>query len=365
MVILQFFRYFLFFLIGAWFLAIVKVFLLEENTTLFKRTAPIPILSKIKKPAELKETVIEPIHKLNYIISNSVDQENSNLDGNNNLVLPPLSTDWLAIHAAAVTSNLQQEQQQQQQQFQLSKHQNEERSLKNVHEPPPIVPGQFRTPPKQQQAKSSNSKNNHQNHDSSLASSSSSKANQVKAAYELQWPPITIDGKIPIEDGTDKMPIINLKVPRFWSPSPEQEMNKIGSKIQDQGTIFLMIASYRDFQCRETITSAFSRADHPERLFVGAVDQTVPGDIGCLDLEIPCSVDPKQPICIYRKQIAIYTMDAQYATGPVTARHIGDRLYRGQYFVMQMDAHCLFIRHWDTKIISQWKSTHNEMAVLR
>ena len=57
-------------------------------------------------------------------------------------------------------------------------------------------------------------------------------------------------------------------------------------------------------------------------------------------------------------------MDASTATGPVTARHIGDRLYRGQYFVMQMDAHCPFTRHWDVSIINQWKSTHNEMAVL-
>lgn len=31
---------------------------------------------------------------------------------------------------------------------------------------------------------------------------------------------------------------------------------------------------------------------------------------------------------------------------------------------MQMDAHCLFVRHWDTLIINQWKSTNNEMAVL-
>jgi hypothetical protein len=57
-------------------------------------------------------------------------------------------------------------------------------------------------------------------------------------------------------------------------------------------------------------------------------------------------------------------MDAQFATGPVTARHVGDRMYRGEYFAMQMDAHCLFVRHWDSKIIEQWRSTHNEMAVL-
>ncbi len=180
----------------------------------------------------------------------------------------------------------------------------------------------------------------------------------------LQWPPVAADGSIPSKDGFDIMPIIDLKVPKFWVPKPDQDWNQVGSKINGEETIFLMIASYRDFQCRETITSAFMRADHPERLFIGAVDQVVAGDTGCLDIEIPCSVDNTQPICKYRDQISIFTMDAQQATGPVTARHVGDRMYRGQYFVMQMDAHCSFVRHWDTSIIGQWKNAHNEMAVL-
>jgi [Skp1-protein]-hydroxyproline N-acetylglucosaminyltransferase len=97
----------------------------------------------------------------------------------------------------------------------------------------------------------------------------------------------------------------------------------------------------------------------------GAVDQVVDGDIGCLDIDIPCEEDPTQMICIYRSQIAVYKMDATLATGPVTARHVGDRMYRGEYFVMQMDAHCHFVEHWDRYIILQWKSTRNEMAVLR
>ena len=90
----------------------------------------------------------------------------------------------------------------------------------------------------------------------------------------------------------------------------------------------------------------------------------MPGDIGCLDIDIPCSQDPTQMICKYRSQISVYQMDGAYATGPVTARHVGDGMYRGQYFVMQMDAHCLFVNHWDTMIIDQWRLSHNEMAVL-
>ena len=167
-----------------------------------------------------------------------------------------------------------------------------------------------------------------------------------------------------IDEGYDTLKLTGLQVPRFWEAKPGEDLNKVGSKVNGEETIFLMIASYRDFQCRETIASAFNKADHPERLFIGAVDQISEGDVGCLDLEVPCSEDPNRRICQYWNQISIYKVKAELSTGPVTARHIGDRMYRGQYYVMQMDAHCLFVRHWDSKLIDQWKSTHNEMAVL-
>ena len=48
-----------------------------------------------------------------------------------------------------------------------------------------------------------------------------------------------------------------------------------------------------------------------------------------------------------------------------SARHVGDRMYRGETYVMQMDAHCQFVNHWDTLLIKQWSQTQNEMAVLR
>lgn len=180
----------------------------------------------------------------------------------------------------------------------------------------------------------------------------------------LSWPPVQLDGTVNPQDGFDIMPITKLSVPMFWTPPANQPITSIGSRVNGRETIFLMIASYRDFQCRETIASAFERADHPERLFVGAVDQVAEGDIGCTDTTVSCEEDPSQTLCKYRNQIAVYKMDASMATGPVTARHIGDRLYRGQYFVMQLDAHCMFIRHWDELIINQWKQTGNEMAVL-
>ena len=140
----------------------------------------------------------------------------------------------------------------------------------------------------------------------------------LKKASDLAWPPVQQDGTISVSDGVEIMPVIGLKVPRFFMPPPEVDINKVGSKVNGQETIFLMIASYRDPQCRETITTAYNRADYPERLFIGAVDQLVDGDIGCVDLDISCIDDPTQMICKYRDQISVYKMDATYSTGPVT-----------------------------------------------
>jgi hypothetical protein len=83
-----------------------------------------------------------------------------------------------------------------------------------------------------------------------------------------------------------------MQVPRFWSPPLHQNQQytrdqamQIGSCIEpdpvtgsfqrgdecpmDKRTIFIAIASYRDFQCRYTVESAFNRAKHPERIRVG------------------------------------------------------------------------------------------------
>jgi hypothetical protein len=56
-------------------------------------------------------------------------------------------------------------------------------------------------------------------------------------------------------------------------------------------------------------------------------------------------------------------MEAELAVGPVFARHIGHRLYRGEYYSMQSDAHVTFTKGWDIDIIQQMEATKDEMAV--
>jgi len=95
------------------------------------------------------------------------------------------------------------------------------------------------------------------------------------------------------------------------------------------------------------------------------VDQIEEGvDIPCNAPFVPCEQDPEQMACKYKNQIDVYEMDADLAVGPVFARHIGHRLYRGEYHVLQVDAHVTFVQDWDEAIINQFEATRNEMAVL-
>ena len=110
---------------------------------------------------------------------------------------------------------------------------------------------------------------------------------------ETKWPVTVRD-----EDGAFEAIIhpgdgqTEMTVPPFWSPPihhgqlmTRETAMKIGSCNEpdpktgrrdrgddcpvDERTIYFAIASYRDFQCRYTVESAFNRAKNPERIRVG------------------------------------------------------------------------------------------------
>ena len=124
-------------------------------------------------------------------------------------------------------------------------------------------------------------------------------------------------------DGTTQ-----LKVPPFWSAPVHQHKllsretaMTIGTCTQvdpatgsftrgdacplGHCTIYVTIASYRDFECRTTVESLLSRARYPDRIRLGIVDQrrsrsggisTEDGeeDVACTEPCVPCQDDPTQ-----------------------------------------------------------------------
>jgi len=146
--------------------------------------------------------------------------------------------------------------------------------------------------------------------------------------------------------------------------TPEEAMS-IGSLDKDgHETIYCSVASYRDPECHDTIEDLYARAKYPDRIRVAILDQRADGDLKCASPSTPCDQNPNQAFCKYRHLMDVYLMDARLGVGPVFARHLAHRHYRGEYFAMQIDSHVRFIEHWDEDIVNQWKSAHNEMAVL-
>ena len=137
------------------------------------------------------------------------------------------------------------------------------------------------------------------------------------------------------DDGMELDPRTSLLLPRFWQPPPGIDLDAQVEKVNGRPTILVMIASYRDFQCAETVSNALLRAKYPRRLSFAIVQQNGPDDASCDVPELPCETAPEQPLCVYKRSVHTYTMDASKGTGPVYARHVGARMYRGEAFVLQ------------------------------
>jgi len=195
-----------------------------------------------------------------------------------------------------------------------------------------------------------------------------------KEMEEIRHPSIVYGAKIP--EGLPE----TLMLPKFWNPrthggdirrflgdgallTPEKAAS-VGSLIDGKETILVVIASYRDPECQNTVEDLYLRAEHPHRIRTVVVDQLREGDKRCTEPKQPCDEDPEQVVCYFSHLIHSYELDARLAVGPTLARHIAHRHYRNEYFVLQLDAHVRFVKNWDSDISEQWKSAQNEMAVL-
>jgi hypothetical protein len=186
------------------------------------------------------------------------------------------------------------------------------------------------------------------------------RAAATRPAAQAEAPPT------PAPDAADfeKDSRTGLLLPRFWQPPSGLDLDAHVERVGGEPTILVMIASYRDFQCPETVASALTRASHPERLRFVVVQQNGEGDVSCDQPPVACAAQPEQPLCVHAGSMRVFTMDAKMGVGPVYARHIGSRMYRGEAYVLQIDAHNEFVAGWDSDIVEQLRATRNEYAVL-
>jgi [Skp1-protein]-hydroxyproline N-acetylglucosaminyltransferase len=122
----------------------------------------------------------------------------------------------------------------------------------------------------------------------------------------------------------------------------------------EHSTIFVSIASFRDSETVPTIQALFETAQFPNRVVVGLVLQYDPVH-DCDIVNHPFLQDPR---------IRIMTLNAKDARGPCYARHLAQLLYDNEDYVLQIDSHMRFRRHWDSYLISQISLCCCDKAIL-
>ena len=110
-------------------------------------------------------------------------------------------------------------------------------------------------------------------------------------------------------------------------------------------TIFVSIASYRDFECSKTVQSLFENANEPNNIFVGICSQNSSSpDEECLPDNFK-----------YSNNIRIHKLKHTEALGPTYARYLCSHLWKGEEFYLQIDSHILFDKNWDKTILNMYK----------
>jgi hypothetical protein len=108
----------------------------------------------------------------------------------------------------------------------------------------------------------------------------------------------------------------------------------------NQKTIFVSIASYRDPDCINTVRSLFEKAAYPERLVIGICWQFAPN---------------REPALLqlfeYQEKFRQVSLPVKDSRGPCFARHLVQKLWQGEDYYFQVDSHMRFVSGWDEKLI--------------
>lgn len=118
----------------------------------------------------------------------------------------------------------------------------------------------------------------------------------------------------------------------------------------DKETILVAIASYCDKELLNTVNSALIQAEYPERVHFAI----------CYQSDDLTDYYELQKI----DNCKIIHLKKDRARGSVFARYLCQRLIDDEKYIYQIDAHMRFVKHWDSLIINQLLSLHDNKAIL-
>ena len=133
--------------------------------------------------------------------------------------------------------------------------------------------------------------------------------------------------------------------------------NSVHSSFENNATIFVSIASYRDSELSPTILDLMNKATNRERVFVGVVLQAHP--------KIKSENLFGLPQEWYTTNVRVLAVNYKHATGPCWARALAQSLMREEQYILQIDSHMRFRANWDNYLLHQHnKCADKERAIL-
>lgn len=143
--------------------------------------------------------------------------------------------------------------------------------------------------------------------------------------------------------------------------------------VKEDGSIFVSVASYRDDVCPASLRSMFRSAEHPEKLTVAIIQQNceeecetgtgwantrrlVPSDPDPHCAREFCESEFGKPHC-EAGRVRVLRMQEYEAWGPFFARFLASKVWNGQNYILQIDAHTQFRENWDSAFIHMIKKT--------
>jgi hypothetical protein len=183
----------------------------------------------------------------------------------------------------------------------------------------------------------------------------------------------------------------NLRIPKS-SPANvwhtfEQTMNKALDNAslhldadfglpRNDSSVFVALSSYRDKSCSASLRNAITQAENPSLINVGIVQQNCMSEKGCMTgtgwantrrwvaQEGPdpdcakdfCASEEGREHC-EAGRVRILRLGEEQAYGPFFARYLNAKLWRGENYFMQIDAHTKFRKGWEKTLIDMMKNT--------
>lgn len=163
-------------------------------------------------------------------------------------------------------------------------------------------------------------------------------------------------------------------VNRLLLPFEDEYRGQSVFPVREDGSIFMSLGAYRDHLLGETLRQAFKTAADPDKLFIGAVVQNCFGLDGqpCrTGVEVKgkdkngatvtkvsdappdkngivefCTDPDYKQYCDAGQVRALYVNETE-SNGPTTARYFASKLWGGETYFMQSDAHLRFAKEWD------------------